>query len=81
MINGAWDVVELIVVLVFWIETRGRTLEEIDGNLDGEIHSDAPQLSTILGMEPEERGEVIEAIGLSKDKELDARTVVTELAK
>jgi MFS family permease len=81
MINGAWDVLEFIVVIIAWVETRNRTLEEIDGTLDGEIHSDAPKLSTILGMEPEERGEVIEAIGLSKDKEIDARTVLTELVK
>ncbi|KAK4934402.1 hypothetical protein LTR10_024326 [Elasticomyces elasticus] len=34
MINGAWDVLELVVVLVTWVETRGRTLEENDENLD-----------------------------------------------
>jgi hypothetical protein len=81
MINGAWDVVELVVVLVFWIETRGRTLEEIDGSLDGEIHSDAPKLNTIMGMDPEERGEVVDALGLSKAKEMEAQTTVTEVTK
>lgn len=78
MINGAWDVVELVVVLVFWVETRHRTLEEIDENLDGEIHSAAPKLSTIMGVEPEDRGEIVEALELGKDRDTVA---VQEVAK
>lgn len=30
MINGAWDVLEVLFVLYFWVETKGKTLEEID---------------------------------------------------
>lgn len=30
MINGAWDVLELAFVLYFWVETKGKSLEEID---------------------------------------------------
>lgn len=35
MINGAWDVLELLFVIFFWVETKGKTLEEIDELLDG----------------------------------------------
>jgi len=30
MINGAWDIFELAFVFYFWVETKGKTLEEID---------------------------------------------------
>jgi hypothetical protein len=30
MINGAWDVFELAFVMYFWVETKGKTLEEVD---------------------------------------------------
>ena len=81
MINGAWDVVELVVVLIFWVETRGRTLEEIDENLDGEVHSVAPKLQAILGVAPEERGEIVNAMELRKEKELEVRGEVREFAQ
>lgn len=35
MINGAWDVLQLIYVLIYWIETKGLTLEQIDRLIDG----------------------------------------------
>lgn len=76
MINGAWDVLELVVVLLTWVETRGRTLEEIDENLDGHIHSDAPRLEAILGVAPEDRAGVVQAL------DLDAKQgAVVEVAK
>lgn len=40
MINGAWDVLQLVFVLVFWVETKGLSLEEIDMLFDGVKHSD-----------------------------------------
>ena len=79
MINGAWDVLELVVVLIFWVETRGRTLEEIDENLDGEIHSEAPRLKAILGVAPEERAEIVDALELGKNaKEVEVREIARE---
>ena len=39
MINGAWDVLRLIFVVIFWVETKGKTLEEIDELFDGVRHS------------------------------------------
>lgn len=37
MINGAWDVLELVFILFYWVETRGRSLEAIDANLEGRV--------------------------------------------
>ncbi|EXJ93914.1 hypothetical protein A1O1_02307 [Capronia coronata CBS 617.96] len=81
MINGAWDVIELVVVLVTWVETKGRTLEEIDEDLDGQRHTHAPRLQTILGVVPEERAGVVEALDLQKDKELEVSGAVVEVSK
>ena len=30
MINGAWDVVQVVFVIIYWVETKGKSLEEID---------------------------------------------------
>ncbi|KAI6901411.1 MFS general substrate transporter [Hortaea werneckii] len=43
-INGAWDVLVIIIIAVFWVETKGKTLEELDVVFEGEKHSDAPEL-------------------------------------
>ncbi|KAJ3908296.1 general substrate transporter [Lentinula edodes] len=48
MINGAWDIVMLIVILYYWIETKGKTLEEIDELIEGKKHSDVPDLEQII---------------------------------
>lgn len=47
MINGAWDFVQIAVIAWSWVETKGRTLEEIDEQLDG------VQKQVILGVDPE----------------------------
>ncbi|TVY17319.1 Lactose permease [Lachnellula arida] len=36
MIQGTWDIIELAVVLFFYVETKGKTLEEIDVIFEGE---------------------------------------------
>ncbi|KAJ5633133.1 hypothetical protein N7490_009472 [Penicillium lividum] len=38
MINGAWDVLELAFVIFFWVETKGKTLEEIDEVMNGQAN-------------------------------------------
>lgn len=48
MINASWDVLVVFFVWYYWVETKGRTLEEIDRELDGEKHSDAPDLEDII---------------------------------
>jgi hypothetical protein len=30
MINGVWDVFEFVFLIIFWVEMKGKTLEEID---------------------------------------------------
>jgi len=47
MINGAWDVVMVFAIMYYWVETKGKTLEEIDQVLEGVKHSDIPDLETI----------------------------------
>jgi sugar porter (SP) family MFS transporter len=79
MINGAWDVLELVVVLVFWVETKGRTLEEIDENLDGVVHSDVPKLNSILGVPAEDRAGIVDALDLDSKKAIEARGTVVQV--
>jgi hypothetical protein len=47
MINGAWDVVIIGLMAWYWVETKGTSLEEVDKVIDGEKHSDVPDLSII----------------------------------
>lgn len=35
MINGCYDVLQVIYVAIYWVETKGLTLEEIDRVMDG----------------------------------------------
>ncbi|KAJ9614905.1 hypothetical protein H2204_014304 [Knufia peltigerae] len=81
MINGAWDVLALVVILVTWVETRGRTLEEIDENLDGVVHSEVPKLSTIMGVPQAEREGIVDALDLSAAKAIEAHGSVVEVPK
>ncbi|KAI0122477.1 putative hexose carrier protein [Daldinia grandis] len=47
MINGSWDIVIAILIAVFWVETKGKTLEEIDALFEGEKHSSVPDVEMI----------------------------------
>lgn len=47
MINGAWDILELLFVIFFWVETKGKSLEEIDELIDGTKHHDARDLAML----------------------------------
>ncbi|KAJ6461643.1 general substrate transporter [Mycena vulgaris] len=62
MINAAWDALEVPFVLYYWVETQGKTLEEIDELLDGVKHSNAPDLEKVI------RGEA-EGVYAEKDDE------------
>ncbi|GAB1727998.1 hypothetical protein NU195Hw_Modified_73t1 [Hortaea werneckii] len=44
-VNGAWDILVIIIIIaVFWVETEGKTLEELDVIFEGERLSAAPEL-------------------------------------
>ncbi|KAK8116602.1 uncharacterized protein PG998_004883 [Apiospora kogelbergensis] len=47
MINGAWDIAVLILIAVFWVETKGKTLEEIDAIFEGHKHSSVPDVELV----------------------------------
>lgn len=63
MINGGWDIITLVLIVslreilndqrliytqaVYWVETKGKTLEEIDAIFDGEKHSSVPDVEDI----------------------------------
>ena len=47
IINGAWDILVVGLIAFSWIETSGKTLEELDAVFEGEKHSDAPDLQLV----------------------------------
>ncbi|KAF1995058.1 hexose transporter [Amniculicola lignicola CBS 123094] len=47
MINASFNVLLWIFVVIYWVETKGHTLEEIDALLDGEKRSDTPDLDLV----------------------------------
>ncbi|OKL57944.1 hypothetical protein UA08_06398 [Talaromyces atroroseus] len=61
MIYGAWDVVQFCFVAIFWIETKGLSLEEIDRKFE---KLDSAQATHLEGLEVE--GKVI--VDDTKDK-------------
>ena len=50
IINASADILMLVGVLWYWVETRGLTLEEVDKIFDGEKHSGVPDLKVITGL-------------------------------
>lgn len=47
MINGSWDIIVIALIAVYWVETKGKTLEEIDAIFEGHKHSDVPDVEQI----------------------------------
>lgn len=45
---------------VFWIETKGKTLEEIDAIFEGEKHSNVPDVEKVRRGEETVKAEVLE---------------------
>ncbi|KAF8155794.1 MFS sugar transporter-like protein [Crassisporium funariophilum] len=58
MINGAWDVVIIGLIAWYWVETKGTSLEEVDRVIDGEKHSDVPDLEKIVKGEAKIEAEI-----------------------
>ncbi|KAH7054637.1 MFS sugar transporter-like protein [Macrophomina phaseolina] len=48
IINASWDILELLYIIWAWVETNGKTLEEIDAIFDGHKHSDVPDVEQVL---------------------------------
>ncbi|EXJ92603.1 hypothetical protein A1O3_01155 [Capronia epimyces CBS 606.96] len=48
MINATWDFLEVLFIILVWVETSNKTLEEIDELIDGEMHFDAPILVAVM---------------------------------
>ena len=48
IINASWDVVTFILIAVYWVETKGLSLEEVDAIFEGKKHSDAPDLAKVM---------------------------------
>lgn len=48
MINGAWNIAMLVFIAWYWVDFRGKTLEEIDELFDGVKHSDVPSMEAVL---------------------------------
>ncbi|TLD37196.1 MFS sugar transporter-like protein [Venturia nashicola] len=47
-INGSWNILMIVAIAFFWIETKGKTLEEIDEAIEGMRHSDAPGVEDLI---------------------------------
>lgn len=48
MINAAWDVLEVLFIIFYWVETSNKSLEEIDELIDGDMHFKAPGLLAVM---------------------------------
>lgn len=48
IINGAWNIGMFAFIAYYWVEVRGKTLEEIDALIDGKKHSDVPDLELLI---------------------------------
>ncbi|KAG8157847.1 hypothetical protein KVR01_012509 [Diaporthe batatas] len=48
IINGAWNIGMFAFIAWYWVEVRGKTLEEIDALIDGKKHSDVPDLELVI---------------------------------
>lgn len=44
MINGSWNVAMFLFIAWYWVDFRGKTLEEIDELFDGVKHSNVPSV-------------------------------------
>lgn len=48
MINAAWNVAVFLFIAWYWVELKGKTLEEVDVLFDGVKHSDVPGVEVVL---------------------------------
>jgi len=77
IVNASWDWLFLAFIVIFWVETKGRTLEEID-EIFGQMHSSVHDIeavrkgqTTVGGVTPDElhaAGGTVEAHAMDEDK-------------
>ncbi|KAI5456497.1 MFS sugar transporter-like protein [Mariannaea sp. PMI_226] len=48
MMNASWDVLLFLFIYFYWVETNGKTLEEIDMVIENVKHTDVPDLNDIM---------------------------------
>lgn len=48
IINAAWNVGAFVFIACYWVEIKGKTLEEIDVLFDGVKHSNVPDVEDVL---------------------------------
>jgi hypothetical protein len=59
VINASVDILMVIFVIYYFVETGGLTLEEVDSRFDGEKHSSVPDLHDLQKVLEEESGKAI----------------------
>lgn len=47
IINASFDILMILFVIFYWVETKGLTLEEVDERFDGVKHSSVPDLEEL----------------------------------
>lgn len=48
VVNASWNIAIFIFIAYYWVEVKGKTLEEIDVLFDGVKHSDVPDIEMVL---------------------------------
>ncbi|KAK2005885.1 MFS general substrate transporter [Colletotrichum eremochloae] len=46
--NGLWNILFFFFILWYWVEVKGKTLEEIDAIFDGRKHTDTPNMHAVM---------------------------------
>lgn len=60
IINASWDVVIFGLIAYYWVETKGKSLEEIDAIFQGEKHSSVPDVELVRKGEKQLNIDVVE---------------------
>ncbi len=47
IMNASWNIALIVFIYFFWVETKGKTLEEIDIVFEGVKHSDVPNIQEV----------------------------------
>ncbi|ETS79013.1 hypothetical protein PFICI_08866 [Pestalotiopsis fici W106-1] len=48
IMNGGWNIFQIVVIAIYWVETKGLSLEEISALFDGEVHSQVTNVKDII---------------------------------